>query len=631
MKASYDVKVISADRPDLDLIYVERLPRYRSKQLRGNPTPGDTVKSVAHFENFGFKPVPAGTVVRFELIPDANADFRLDDNEKPVATTEQTLDQPLAPREAGTVEFEWTWPEKPVWVRVTLDPADAVDEICEANNQRCELNIARPMQWGYHDKTLKEWYEERTINHVGSFSHYDWINAQCERFNLMLRESVDPGTTPHGIDDALRSDKFTEMLPDTDWGDQTWVKNEIWFDGGFPVGEKVDPMAIDAAILHEYGHTCEALPDLYGYPISQHGVLLKDAQGELYAGSELLPAIRGDTLSMPTACAVPCDVGYSSLMNFCHLWLHPAHSGKIQHFAGYRGPRFWGVQGRLIPLQENLVQVFDINDKPLEGAAVYVYHTVTPNVLRAASKYFPDRPKYMGHTDEEGRWVFPRRADKGWDCSQTDEVEGDFPTWNPFAGGPNRKDEGFDCAFTPNVWSVEGLLLLKIIEGDQVEFAWLCLTDFNEEYFKGHQVRGVYPIRTSLKPVDAETPLVRPNIPEAIRKTNLRPIATIKRDTKKKRNGEQSLEITIKPGEQITFDGSPSHDPEGQPLLYRWESRHHRLKPDYSEETTFTLTAPKAPDTYKICFWVIDGLRSSQPVWIKLKVVEPAKAGQEGG
>ena len=44
-------------------------------------------------------------------------------------------------------------------------------------------------------------------------------------------------------------------------------------------------MAIDAAVLHEFGHTVLALPDLYGYPVKERAVLLRDPQGELYAGS----------------------------------------------------------------------------------------------------------------------------------------------------------------------------------------------------------------------------------------------------------------------------------------------------------------------------------------------------------
>ncbi|MFQ5805624.1 MAG: CARDB domain-containing protein [Phycisphaerae bacterium] len=348
MQATYDIEVIPVEQPDLDLLYVERLPRYKVDSAKNSPSPGDTVESVIHLENFGYETAPAGTVVRLELIPDRNRNFQVDDDERPGMVREQTIDEPLAPRARRTVRFTWDWPAEAVWVRVTLDPEDRIPEICEANNQRCELNITRPMRWGYEPQRLETWYKERRINHVGSFSHFDWLNAQCARFNLMLREAVGPTTTAHGIEDALRSDNFFEILGSKDgeevkWRDQPWEKARPWYDGGFPVREPVNAMAIDAAILHEFGHTCVSLPDLYGYPVRANNVFLKDEDGNDYAGSPLLPIIRDDILPLASAMDVPCGVSYTPLMHGCHLWLHPAHAGQVHYFAGYRGQRFWGV------------------------------------------------------------------------------------------------------------------------------------------------------------------------------------------------------------------------------------------------------------------------------------------------
>jgi hypothetical protein len=611
MKATYEIAVIPAEQPDLVLHYVERLPRYLVDKVKNMPSPGNTVESVVHLENFGFEDVPAGVVVRFELIPDGNDDFRLDARERPTVVKTCTIEQPLPPRTPRSVTFTWTWPVEPVWVRVTLDPEDRIAEICEANNQRCELNIARAMKWAYDPSRLEKWYQERQINHVGSFCHYDWINAQCDRFNVLLRETVGPTTTPNGIEDALRSDKFFASIEDAEWHEQPWEKANKWFDGGFPVREPVNRMAIDAAILHEFGHTCVALPDLYGYPVRPANVFLKNEQGESYGGSELLPVVRNNMLPFTSAMGVPCGVGYSPLMDGCHLWLHPAHAGQVQHVAGFRGQRFWGLPGRMIPVWEHILQVFDIEDQPLVGAAVYAYQAAQTKSADAAAKYFVDRPKFMGHTDEEGAFRFPKKTDRAWDDPETDVVEGEHPVWNPFGGAVREKDDAFfDVAFTPNVWRVEGLMLLKIVSGEQTEFTWLCLTDLNEAFYRGERLRGIYPVRTNLRPTSQKTPLVRPKIPEAIRETNLLPVAVT------------DEELTVKVGEAFKLDGSRSADPEGQPLAYRWQAHSRGIQPQHSSEPIVEITAPKKPGNYEYVFYVIDGLRASESVKVTINVVD---------
>ncbi|MBU0640246.1 MAG: hypothetical protein KKB50_15375 [Planctomycetes bacterium] len=618
MSDTYEVEVIPIEQPDLVLQYVERLPRYEVDRIKNMPEPGDAVESVVHIENFGYKDVPAGTGVRFELLPDRDRNYRLDADEQPVVREETTIDAALPPRDRRELRFKWLWPAEPVWVRVTLDPADRIAEICEANNQRCELNIARAMKWAYDDSRLQEWYNERQINHVGSFCHFDWINAQCARFNLMLRETIGPTTTPHGIEDALRSDMFFASIEGAKWHDQPWEKANKWYDGGFPVREPVNHMAIDAAILHEFGHTCVALPDLYGYPVRAASVFLKDEQGNDYADTPLLPRVQDVMLPLPSAMNVPCGGGYSSLMDGCHLWLHPAHAGEIQHFRGFRGQRFWGVQGRLIPIREHIVQVFDVDDQPLPRAAVYIYHAAQTKAGDAGTKYFADRPKFMGHTDEDGAFRIPKVTDENWDDPETDEVEGALPVWNPF-GGAFRGDDYplYDIAFTPNVWRVEGLLLLKIVSGKQVEFASLGLTEFNEAFYRGETTRGVFPIRTSLRPSPGETPLIRKPIPEAIRTKNLPPVAVT------------DEEVTVEVGERFKLDGSRSTDPEGQPLIYRWGARSGALPTRDGYEAIHECTAPKEPGEYEYRLWVIDGVRTSESVKVKVRVIEKDKPPAE--
>ncbi|HOM72268.1 MAG TPA: CARDB domain-containing protein, partial [Armatimonadota bacterium] len=458
MKDAYNIEVISPEQPDLDLYCVSRLPRYSSNGPKWWPAPGERVQAVAHIANFGYRDVPAGAVVRFQLIPDKNGNFRLDKDEKPVETQEQVIEKSMKPREEIKLTFNYTWPNDPVWIKVTVDPDKKIGEICEANNERCELNTARAMRWGYKQCVLDDDYDAKKINMVGSFSYYDWFNAQAHRVTLMLQEAVYPTTSPVGVKDAIRTDAFYALSSD-DLSKEPYDLEAHLYDGGFPVADNKsgNQLVISSGLVHEFGHCCIALPDLYGYPVKVDNIFLKDENGEYYAGGELLPDVSHGSVMCSSAQTIPCGGGYTPLMDYCHMWLHPAHAGQVQYFAGYRGEKFWGTQGRLIPSLGHVLQIYDVNDEPLSGAAVYVYHVSQTGAQDAGTKYFADRPKFMCNTDKDGRFIIPRETDSTWDSPDTDDVDGAIGVWNPYGTAKT------DTAFTPNVWSVEGLILLKIV------------------------------------------------------------------------------------------------------------------------------------------------------------------------
>jgi hypothetical protein len=365
------------------------------------------------------------------------------------------------------------------------------------------------------------------------------------------------------------------------------------------------------------------LPDLYGHPVRTRGVLVTDENGTLYAGGPLVPELgRGGTTIVSPAEGVECGASYGYLMDRCRMVLLPAHAGQVQYYRGCRGPKFWDVHGLLIPTSQNELLVLDVNDEPLAGAAVYAYQATPVPIQDGAAKFFADRPKYVGHTNEEGRYEFPGETDEDWDASNTDEVEGAVGLWNPFA----MPDD--PVVATPSCFGADGMMLLRIASGDQTEFHWLTLTMMNEAFFSGRKNWAIYTIRTSLKPSDDETPIVRHPVPDAVREKNLAPVAKV--DTQPSEPGGRP-ELTAKMGEPVRIDGSASFDPEGQPLTYRWQTPDEfEGKDRFSDKPIYEGHAPPEDEgDFDIVFYVIDGIRVSEPIWITLHVVGDGAAATE--
>ncbi|HOP81506.1 MAG TPA: CARDB domain-containing protein, partial [Armatimonadota bacterium] len=276
MTAVYPIKVITWDQPDLDLMYVERFPKFSFDgtkmwprdgsfldTLPANgkrwPDEGETVTSVVHYGNFGFQPAPASKI-KFELVSDDNENFVLDDADTvKFSTVIET--EPLAPGETAEKDVNWTWPKKSqgehqVFVRVTIDPDETLDEVCEANNQRCELNTGHAFMWRYDAELFEDYYSNKRINHIGSFSLFDWSNAQVDRLSNLLHETVLPTTSSVGIKDSIRVDNYFPQTCDR-WDDEPdiWTRElfcDDWYGEYEP--ENHSPLDFDPAVDHELTH-----------------------------------------------------------------------------------------------------------------------------------------------------------------------------------------------------------------------------------------------------------------------------------------------------------------------------------------------------------------------------------------
>ncbi|MDD4646417.1 MAG: hypothetical protein PHY99_10565, partial [Bacteroidales bacterium] len=78
--------------------------------------------------------------------------------------------------------------------------------------------------------------------------------------------------------------------------------------------------------------------------------------------------------------------------------------------------------------------------------------------------------------------------------------------------------------------------------------------------------------------------------------------------------------IEVKAGEEFTIDASRSFDPEGQPLIFRWNSAEGWLRGNVSQSSTLKIKAPAKPGIIEYKLWILDGIRCSEPAHIKVNV-----------
>ncbi|MHC4248197.1 MAG: LamG-like jellyroll fold domain-containing protein, partial [Planctomycetota bacterium] len=530
-KATYDLDVIPAERPDLSVLWLSRLPRLRRDAAKGVPAPGDQVRTVAHVGNYGLKETPPGAEVLFELIPDANRNFRLDEGEEAVEVKRSVIRGQLKPYERTEVTFDWRWPDEPSWVRVTLDPGDRIEEVCEANNDRSHLTVARPARIRLD---VREGRKLRgTMNLVGSFCPLDYVQAQFELLEGLLRDAVHPTTSPVGVQDSHYIDGVYEFEREGDA-----VSKAFEEDGRFFQAYHARPR--DPGALHEAGHYVLKLPDLHGFDAGD--VMLTDESGRLHAGTGLLP--RSELLG-----PAPAGPYYGSLMHGHHLWLHPANAGRIHYYRGYRlEDRSRGGPWPLLPTRRSVLDIRDVEDGPLANAAVYVYD-VTHDISLHVGPWIADRSKFAWMTDEDGQYIFPDVTRPTWDDPRTDEAEGRMRVRHPFEQARRMRDMTVE----------KGTLLLKIVGARHTEFHWLTDTDLQEAFFAGTGPEGRVTVKTSLRSPARQPRVYAERIPDALLKRNLQPVASV--------DGP----VSVKLGGTFTLDASASRDPEGQPIeYYRW-------------------------------------------------------------
>jgi hypothetical protein len=631
----YDLEVINADRPDLDLVSVSRLPVSDRRDARQVVPAGRPGQALARLCNMGLTPAPAGTGVHFEILRGTPGEFLFPAQPEVLHQEDKRVEQALEPGAWAEVRFDWVWPESEAWLRVTLDPQNTLPEICEANNQVVLRLSDFPVRSAFTGQVAREWREKKRMNLVGSFSCFDYLRAHHEEMNLLLRNAVYPETTPAGVRMAFSLDHFVEV--DTQ-GEPVKASefpesgaDTAYFPGAVLSVVPEDATLLNMRLMRSLGQTTLGFPDLDVWAVRQDKVWITGANGSRLAGSPVLPVVDAlGTLAGSHGLGMPVRTGYRSLLEpNGQLWLPPAFAGLLDAFReGFQTDWNRNISSA-IPVGRNSLEVRGLDDEPLTGAAVYVYQGAWQGAEYGT--FLGIRPKFAGLVDGRGYFTLEKHSVSVWDDPATDPIEKATPLANPLSLGWGRNpapgllvddisapENGSD--WKPRVSSSikgqdEGLLLIRIVSGDREECHWLSALDFHAAFGR-NPVEGVYPIRTSLKAFPSPTPVLLPPPQPPRWQTNLAPVASVAKS-----------QLTVRAGQRYELDATGSKDPEGQALQVEWmvagDAKNAPAGFGFqviSRERVAQFTAPNHPDQITFFLFVNDGIRVSAPVTVLVTV-----------
>jgi len=619
-KWAYDLEVVDRNRPDLLVQYISRFPRYNDQGVKDRPAAGDPVEFEVHVANRGFaESQPASLVLRvFESGGLADLDAR----KKKLVEISQPL-KALKVHEQTAIRFPWIWRDDPCNLVATIETDQP--EISTHNNERGYLTVRSRNIYLIVDTDNWELWHTVNNNHTGTFAIEDWLEAQRESWDNVLREAVYPASSPYGVQWRLHIDYLHETNHDA----EDWGKNDPgrYWDGGWICTSKSWAPAVWAgspshALMHEWGHGAFAGADLYSYSIWEPWCHIRDDDGNKVARTGAFPGDQNDsTLLYLSSATHPSGTNgrfiCATMMHSCAPYLHEGMAGHIQHNSDLRCMDIWQIHRRMVPLIQNMLVVRDIEGNPIEGAELAIYQESYGVESNSGRSPIPDVIKFAGKTDKEGKWIYPYETAVSYDDPETDQVERVFEVASPLSMAK------FPWPASPGVWSNNSMQVIAVRKGAWTEYHVLDLFQFAAEAYRNNRLRGQYIIQTNL-PADMGNVETKPFKVEPAPDPNKRPVIVV------------AQEMRVQPGAEVDVDASKSYDPEGKPVSVHWilggwrqefDIRQLGGKVDTDQGPVLHLTAPNKSCEIKLQVYCCDTVRVSETKDVKVIVGDGAPAG----
>ncbi len=437
--------------------------------------PGEEISLAAHVKNVGF-----ATARPFRYA------WLLDGKEAASGRFERAL---------GEME-EATFVHKTKWQaglhHVTFRVRTDERQIATINDEATDPLWGWGLVYIVHPRRVEAWHRHRTA--YGTFSFEDFYRWHVEIMNRLFEASVYP-STPEGIRARVRLDRIV-YAEDPEKAASEAEESDglrrdqgrwVWLDDDDRKKEWKPPTKewrnqTEWSLPHELGHQL-GLTDLYR--LDDEGT---EAHGMPDNGDKVAHFMRRP----------------HSMMHWHgpHVWSEVCAGALDQAWDKPRG--HYGDHHFAIPA-ENLLEVLDVNGRPVAGARVEIFQrgvVLDPDGKggeEAGVRWFPvledgqfDHPMstrtvIAGETGPDGRMRLPNRP--------AEEVR----TLNGF----HRKRNPFGNL---NVVGQRGLMLAWVTKGDRRCPYFLEITEFNTAWFRGERERHVVRLSMPLGSVDSPSP-----------------------------------------------------------------------------------------------------------------------------
>lgn len=431
---------------DLDVTYISREPRYKWNATKQWPDPGESVTFKAHIINKGT--IGSGGYL-FE--------WRIDNQIVAVGSADS-----ITQKGEMIQEFDWEWQPGRHHVSFEVDPQNLISETAETNNKIIDATDAL---------TIGFWVEETVYddfnnieNGAGTYSWEDWAQRIIQKMNWMFEYSKYP-FAPNGVLTRVRLDNISIVPDGTLFNQGAWhAPYDTIYDGrwGFSFEEYGNgcqccptEMCFDVPwwVIHELGHYLFGRVDIYGLDIQGGDVNILDEDGELIAGTPLLPYIYWDVVHYASRIYDVMHVPdpYSLFSDF------HTYSLNLDWPPGQRTHSGWDYINK-IP-SETILRVLDNNNQPIPNIEVSVYQALPGDGSSGPySQDFDNTPDIVGVSDSQGLFSLDR---------------------NPFS-----VYDGFGIT--------NGIILVKLKNLDTGIYKYISIevTDLNLAYWRGQS--GTY-------------------------------------------------------------------------------------------------------------------------------------------
>jgi hypothetical protein len=466
MTASWGAeKPVKSNIPDIDVTYIERLPRYRSNHLNVGydpkekgvylPKPNNDPVYPAKGTKTTFKAhvVNKGTV---ESKPFA-FEWLIDGKKKGKGNSAA-----LKPGEEVIFDFTWEWQDGSHTVTFKAIPDG--NDFSAWNNSHSDATDSLGFSIVV-SKSTKDGFDN-VLNMVESFSYEDWLQYHIQVMNFLFVASIYPGS-PLGCFERVRVDQmytlndeeYTKNFEKTGTSEEGYVYHEgKW---GFSPWDQYDWRAanIDWGLIHELGHQLGII-DYYTLDFWRYAVFAQDKNGSAidigysYPHSGMMRGHGPHAFEEVTAIA----------MN----WERGKHRG---HFGDYlfNLPKECGIR------------IVDFNGNPIANAELRIFRRgAGVHTEDAGNIKIPEDPVFEGKTDENGVYILPN-----------EEPPLVFTTDNGFT----RSASPFGDAL---VISDTGLMLIEIWKNGRRDAQFTDVTEFVTGRGRGFEDLFVKDIATIL-------------------------------------------------------------------------------------------------------------------------------------